>query len=108
MQLTLTIVQRFKLEEHINRKNDTGHKNLRQLWDLADKIVLADEERSKFVRSIPSQGITYIDSDSVKSEEPIAFDVEKAEARALKDLMDTTQLSGADRTWVPAVLKQLK
>jgi hypothetical protein len=112
MTLTLTLLQRFKLDSAINSKQDTP-KNMMTIWSLAGKIALTKDEETMYLRKMAPnpvypQGTTFLDDSAVSNPIITPIELESAEARALNDILSGLQVSAADRVWLPAVLKQLK
>jgi hypothetical protein len=112
MTLTLTILQRVKLDSAIAAKQDVP-KNMLTIWSLASKIALTPHEESMYLKKLPAtpmnpSGLTVIEETALLSPNVTPIELESAEARALDDILKTIQVTSQDRHWLPAVMKQLK
>jgi hypothetical protein len=112
MTLTLTILQRIKLDSVISSKQDTP-KNMMTVWSLASKIALSPDEESMYLKKLPPSpmnpnGIAIIEESVLSNPNVTCVELESAEARALDDIIKSIQVTSQDRHWLPAVMKQLK
>jgi len=81
--------------------------DLHVLSDLSKKVTVPDDVRESIMRDL-GNGQAILDMEAMKAIPDAELDLEKAEARKLKQLLkDWTQYGPADLDWLDPVMKQL-
>jgi hypothetical protein len=82
--------------------------DLHVLSDLSKKVTVPEEVRETLMRDI-GNGQAILDADAMKAIPDAEVDLEKAEARKLKQVLkDWSQYGPADLEWLDPIIKQLE
>lgn len=107
MTISLNPHQRLALENLINNTQKGTIKDLLLWGDILDKIVLTEEERSVYFKSLPD-GRVLMNQLEVNEARPLELTLEKEEQRKLLGMLqEVKDFTPADLKWVRPVLDQL-
>jgi hypothetical protein len=105
--ITMSIRARLNIAAIVGQQK-VSMTDLHVLSDLSKKVTVPEEVRETLMRDI-GNGQAILDADAMKAIPDAEVDLEKAEARKLKQVLkDWSQYGPADLEWLDPIIKQLE